>query len=145
MKKGFSLEVAFATIGGCSSPFKEYCKIWSSSIKKTWIVDLGILKKYFSGEEVDEKLNLVNIVEFAYLSCIYICLYSVAAPGNFSRVFITKLEYNIIKKKKKNSSFVQFLLTRWDVDMCTKTVQNWTCDNISTGPVLLCTGPKLFP
>ena len=62
-------------------------------------MDLGILKKYFWGEEVDEKLNLVNIVEFAYLSCIYICFYSVAAPGNFSRVFITKLEYNIIKKK----------------------------------------------
>jgi hypothetical protein len=39
-------------------------------------------------------------------------MWAVAAPGNFSRVFITKLEYNIIKKKKKNSSFVQFLLTR---------------------------------
>ena len=35
--------------------------------------------------------------------------------------------------------------THWDAAMCTKIVQNWTRDSISTGPVLLCTGPKPFP
>ena len=64
----------------------------------------------------------------------------------FYKIFLQVFEYNNITKRKKKNCTKKNLShwTCWDIDTCTKTVQNWTRNNISTGPVLLCTGPKPF-